>query len=332
VRVGLPSPSLRGVRERLAGEGQAESQKESSRASSRSFHLWYRFALSILFVVSLAATQYFRQDIRFESIYQTTAFEPEVTYLPPVAVLRTMSIGHPNFVADLLHIRAYQYFVHHLFLDRRYPHLNAFIDAILQLDPRVRPLYRWGAMAQKLGGEIRREDVKAAIALAERGLDWYPNDWQLYLDIGFNYYYEWKPQTDEEKSHIRELARSYFAMAASIPNSGLDPSFVTQLYLGADEAELALFHAYSLYLDASEEERAELRKRIREIESLEQVERLERLDVAWKRDFPFMQRSFFELVGQRELPTLPRSWDELDAIFEPEGRAEHHAKPTEESP
>jgi len=241
----------------------------------------------------------------------------EASYLPPVSVLRIASLGYPNFMADLVYMRGFAYFINHLFLDRRYEWLDDYVHTVAALDAKMPTLYRWASQNVKLGQYIGKKEIEKSNYYAEMGLDAFPDDWRLYLDIGFNYFYELMPKAEtlkEEKAHL-DSAREYFSIAASLPGNGLDPNFVTHLFLENNDTEMALFHAYSAYMDASDEVRQELLNRIQKYESAEVLQKIQKRDAAWKRDFPFVRLVFFEFLGERETSKIPVNWDQLEDIY-----------------
>jgi hypothetical protein len=273
----------------------------------------FRVWLALGLVLSGLGTQYFKQEVRFAET-QVVAVR-EVAYVPPPAVLRWASLANPGFMADLMHIRGHQYFVKHMFSDRHYPHLDRYVEAILALDPRIRRLYDWLPMAYKMGPTITAEAVHRSIAIAEEGLRWFPNDWRLYTEIGYNYLFELRSEDPEVQADYQRKGREHFAIAAHLPGSGLDPSFLLELFAQKNENQLALRYFYSVYLDATEEQQKELLLRIRELEAEEAVSALEQRDAEWKRDFPFVDRRFFELLGPVPSLKLDRSWQALDSYL-----------------
>ncbi len=274
--------------------------------------------LAFVVIVSGLSTRYFRQDIRFSGQYQATLSTAEASYLPPVHILKLAALGYPNFVADLVYMRGFAYFINHLFLDRRYAWLDDYIHTTVALDPKIPSLYRWASQNVKLGQYIGQTEVEKSNYYAQLGLDTYPDDWRLYMDIGFNYFYELMPKAEtleKEKEYV-DKAREYFSIAASLPGNALDPNFVTHLFIEDNDTQMALFHAYSAYMDASDEVRSELLNRIRKFESAEVLRDIEERDAAWKQDFPFIPLPFFEIVGARETQMLPMTWDLLDGIYD----------------
>ena len=111
-----------------------------------------------------------------------------------------------------------------------------------------------------------------------------------------------------------DLAREYFAIASSLPGSSLDPNFVTELFMESNDTQMALFHAYSRYMDASDAEREELRNRIRAMENADIARTLEEQDALWKETLPFVTRPFFEFIGAPTNRRIAPSWGELDEL------------------
>jgi hypothetical protein len=278
------------------------------------------FRTTILLIILLSsglATRYFHQDLKFSGSHRPSLELAEASYLPPVSVLKIASLGYPNFVADLVYMRGFAYFINHLFMDRRYAWLDDYVHTVVALDPKMPTLYRWASQNVKLGQYIGVKEVEKSNYYAELGIDAFPDDWRLYMDIGFNYFYELMPKADnlkDEKMYL-DKAREYFSVAASLPGNGLDPNFVTHLFLENNDTEMALFHAYSAYMDASDEVRSELLNRIQKYESKEVLDKIRKRDEAWKRDFPFLTLVFFEFLGERQSAKVPLSWDRLGEVY-----------------
>jgi len=273
-------------------------------------------ALTLALILAALGTQYYKQEMRFAAMDRASLDLAETFYVPPVSVLKTLSLGHQGFVADLLYIKAFHYFVNHLFGDRRYQWLDTYVERIVALDPRVPTLYRWASQSAKMGQMITQEALEKSNEYAEMGLEHFPDNWTLYLDIGFNYFYELAPKAEslvDEKRYM-DLARDYFAIASALPGSSLDPNFVTELFMENNDTKMALFHAYSRYMDASDAEREELRNRIRLMENADIARTLEQQDALWKENLPFVTRPFFELIGSPGMRRVPVSWGDLDGL------------------
>ncbi len=267
--------------------------------------------LSILLVAAGLGTQYARQSVRIARFHQHVINAAEVYEMPPVPVIKVLALGYQTLAADLLFLRAHHYMLGHLVTDRRYQYLRRYFDTIVAVDPYLRAVYRWGALMAKMGQTITKRSVEEAIGYLERGLEYFPDDWEMYLDIGFNHWYEWRPEFGDREKHKR-IGIEYFTIAASLPGSGVDPNLIASLYQQHDEADLALAYAYSLYMDASKEQRKKLQERIAVLASKAAAEALAKRDEEWKRDFPFLPRRLFEFVGPRVQRKVPASWQDFE--------------------
>ena len=50
-------------------------------------------------------------------------------------------------------------------------------------------------------------------------------------------------------------------------------------------------------------------RRIKAVANQDIIRELTRQDAAWKRDFPFLSRRFFDLIGERSARRVTRIWD-----------------------
>ncbi len=253
-------------------------------------------------------TQYSRLDIKYERALGGAMGSAETFYLPPNPVLRVLSLGRDPFLADIMFIRAYMYFLSHLFTDRIFEWLDTYIEAIIYLDPDNPRIYRWAGQVALYGQKITNEAVKRSIDYARRGAERFPNDWRFYMDIGFNLHFEYRAEDAEERERIEREALEYFSIAARLPNSELDPNFITELYQRRHDTQMALFQAYRAYHDASEQEREQLRRRIARLESAEAAQRFEMVEEVWREQYPFLPFPVFELLGTRHDYYVPSSW------------------------
>ncbi len=265
-------------------------------------------------VLATLVTRIARLELRYEAAHLDRAAAVETVFLPPHDVLRLMALGHEAFAADLLFLQANAYFVRHLFHDRIFTLLPTYLDAVIALDPDNPRVYEWASQAVKFGQFIGNDTLELSNDYSRRGLERFPDHWRFYLDIGFNYLIEWKPKDAAERAALRARALEYFAVAAALPGSQLDPNFVSNLYYEDNDVEMALLHATLRYWEASDAERESLRSRLAQFGSAATAQRLAALEVAWKRDYPYVPISLFELVGDKQAAPLPSDWARPDAL------------------
>lgn len=222
----------------------------------------------------------------------------ETLYLPPVLVLKVLSAGHQPALADLLFVRAHAWFLSHFFSDRRFVWLTNYYDAITGLDPDNPKIYTWAAQVIKLGQIIDDDIINKANGFLSDGLQRYPLDWQMHLDLGFNLYFEFKGSTPEEKSIARLKARDHFATAAGLPGAVIDPNFVAELFQRDQEDGMAIAYALQKYYEATEDQRNQLLRRISVLsdalaDGIRQEER------RWRSNAGYLPIALFAILDRR---------------------------------
>lgn len=125
--------------------------------------------------------------------------ETEPVYLPRADYLRPMALGWRNALANVLWFRTISYFGAHYRGDHTYPWLAAMCDLVTDLDPRAMHVYRFAGVI--LPWEA--DQVDAGIALLQKGLRQFPDDWMLHYHLGFHHYF-FKNDIDTALAHLRE--------------------------------------------------------------------------------------------------------------------------------
>ncbi len=130
----------------------------------------------------------------------------ELAYFPSGKFLHPVVIEYENLMADLVWLRAIQYYGHHLMTDRKYTWLGHIFDILTQLDPKFVGAYQFGGtmLAWDAG------QPKEGIALLRKGMRENPLRWELPFGIAFIYYLVLK---DYEK------AGNYFYLASKMPET-----------------------------------------------------------------------------------------------------------------
>lgn len=235
----------------------------------------------------------------------------ETLYLPPLAVLKVLSFGHRTALADLLFVRAHAYFLSHFFSDRIFAWLDQYYQAIVGLDPDNPKVYLWAGQVVKYGQHIDDATIRRANAFLEAGIERFPTDWRLHMDLGFNLYFEFRGADEAERSAARLKARDHFARAAGLPGSPVDPNFIAELFERGNEEGLALAYALERYYDATEEQRRQLLRRV-SILSEVMAAQIRAEEDRYRQEFPFVPVAIFSLVRGR--PPAPPAPAILDAM------------------
>ena len=141
-------------------------------------------------------------------------------------LLKRLSLGYNSLLADIYWTRAVQYnggVIERGEADFRL--LAPLLDVTTDLDPRLDVVYHYGAifLSEKVPAGAGRPDE--AIALVRKGIAENPENWRLYYDLGFVYYwylhdYQHAAQTFWDGSKIPGALPWMGAMAAHIAGTG----------------------------------------------------------------------------------------------------------------
>jgi len=233
----------------------------------------------------------------------------ETLYLPPVLVLRVLSLGYQTAWADLLFVRAHAYFLSHFFADRKFTWLDEYYEAVRGLDPDNPRLYQWAGQVVKFGQIIDRPIIERSDAYLEQGLERFPRDWRLHMDLGFNLYFEVAGLDDAEKAANKLKARDHFATAAGLPGAPIDPNFVAELFERSQESSLAIAYGLQKYYESSEEQRTQLIRRIGSI-SQALANGILAEERQWRKRYSFLPVALYALLAERR--TFDGSMDGTD--------------------
>ena len=105
----------------------------------------------------------------------------ELLYLPEGRILRSLSLGHRNLLADVVWLQAIQYYGEQRLTTRNYEQAERLFRVIHDLDPTFKGATRFGALvlAQDAG------DPQAALGLLARAERFDPTAWEYAFDRGF---------------------------------------------------------------------------------------------------------------------------------------------------
>jgi hypothetical protein len=145
-------------------------------------------ALYLGLVVGFAGVWKLQQgmDVRLESLHQ----EEDDLVMRSGPMLKIISLEYAPLVADLYWTRVVQYYGdkrarHDANLDLLWP----LLDVTTTLDPNLIPPYRFGStfLAEPAPRGANRPDL--AVEFLLRGIRANPDEWRLYEDLGFVYYF-----------------------------------------------------------------------------------------------------------------------------------------------
>ena len=284
--------------------------------------------LVLAFVVLMACflAQVMRQEQKFLVAENQDFRLAETTYLPPNEVLKVLALGYDPFVADMVFMQANSYFATHLGYDRKYRWLDNYLGAMVgycrdrfgrrlslvptecaenretewvtglfPFNPRV---YVWASQVIKFAPYLSDSIIDKSIYYGKTGIHYCPDSWEIYFDVGFNMYFEYKELSDERREALKRDALDYFTVASNLPGSSIDPNFVTGTLWNKKETERAISQVYKTYYHGSKRQKKEMRTRVRAYGEGELADLFEGEEVAWQEQFPYVPQSLFHVLGR----------------------------------
>jgi tetratricopeptide (TPR) repeat protein len=164
---------------------------------------------SLVLLLSLASSVFLLRGL---DRVRTTATLEEVLYLNSPKWVRRLSLGYTGLLADIYWTRAVQYFgSHHVVKAKDYNLLFPLLEITTALDPKLIVAYQFGAnfLAPRPPEGAGQPDK--AVALVEYGIRNNPDNWKLYYELGFIYYYM------EKKDYAK--AAEAFERGTKVPNA-----------------------------------------------------------------------------------------------------------------
>jgi tetratricopeptide (TPR) repeat protein len=153
-------------------------------------------ALLILLIAGFMAVWRLQRSIDAQE--KTARVEMDELAIRSPKVLQRMSLEYAPLVADMYWTRAVQYYgekhrLHQKNLELLWP----LLDIATTLDQQLIVAYRFGStfLGEKSPAGAGRPDL--AIELLQRGLQANPDQWRLYYDMGYVYYFDMR---DYQKS------------------------------------------------------------------------------------------------------------------------------------
>jgi len=121
---------------------------------------------------------------------RTTATLEEVLYLNSPTWVKRLSLGYDGLLADIYWTRAVQYFGgQHVRAAKDYTLLSPLLEITTTLDPKLIVAYQFGANFLAPKPPEGAGQPQKAVALVEYGIRNNPDNWKLYYELGFIYYY-----------------------------------------------------------------------------------------------------------------------------------------------
>jgi len=152
--------------------------------------------------------------------------ETEYLYIPSGRILKQLSFGHEGLIASIYWMRAVQYYGDkRLRNEKEFPLLYPLIDIAVTLDPQMMEPYQFGAIFLSEPSPVGAATPQQAVAIVQKGIESNPDNWQLYKNLGFVYYWYLKDYRNASHaflkgSQISQAAPWMKSMAALLMDQG----------------------------------------------------------------------------------------------------------------
>jgi hypothetical protein len=156
--------------------------------------------------VSIAVLQ-----ARIDPLTHTPAQEKEDLILRSPSTVKKMSLGYDSLLADIYWTRAVQYYGSRIGTENpNFDQLWPLLDITTTLDPKLVVAYRVGAIFLSERGRAGAGRADLAVELLRRGIAANPDQWRLYGDLGFIYYWWLQDYTNSAAAYLE---------GSKVPNS-----------------------------------------------------------------------------------------------------------------
>jgi len=299
--------------------------------SSKGRIAWLVASTLVLLAVLGSRTEYL--DLLRVKSENETFQDTGMVALPSNDVIRAMSLGFEPMVSDLLFMQANNFSTsrfgrakRHDWLDRYFAAIVGYcrgpegeqllltpdecedwVDGLFPFNPR---LYLWASQSIKFAAGAYRPIIDRVLYMEKVGIHYCPDSWEIWYDLGANYYIEHDGLNDKEIAQRKIDAVKYFVTAASLPNSRVGHSVISYITGARLSKSDAVNQIYKSYYSSGEEERFQMRAQLRWQQRDDLSQRYEDEDEVWLADKPYLPQSFYHVLGIKRAPRLNLSQEE----------------------
>lgn len=229
-------------------------------------------------------------------------------YAPSPAAAPLVSLGFREVAADLFWIRLTGYFGGP---DATSDGIAALVEAIVALDPEYHRPYEFGARAMTIARGVTQENFFRALAVLEKGLVEFPDDWKLPYLAGQIYTQDLVTTDPKQQRAWDERGTLLTESAIRKPNAPAEAAtWVAFMRTKLGEKDRAINDLRELLLVTRDD--AARKALLAKLASLADADSSEvasevfderkRFDSMWQRDRPAISASMYILLGPRLTP------------------------------
>jgi len=271
--------------------------------------LWLGIACAVTAYAGARGAQLGARHLRAQSEVEDAPFAPSPEAAPFV------TLGYREAAADLMYARLTTYFGGR---DNTADGVASLAEAIAALDPQFHRIYDWGNRAMTFASHgVDQTTFHRALALLERGIHEFPDDWRLLYAAGQIYMLDLETKDPAERRRWDERGALLLESASRKPGAPSNAAVsAAHLRTKLGENQRAADNLREMLLITHDAKaRARIVEKLAALEHAnadaiagEVMEMRRRFEADWNRDRPAVPATMYVLIGA----ALPRAFDPAD--------------------
>lgn len=265
--------------------------------------------MKVAVALGIAAIAFAGARVARESAAERDVERTTRPYSPSPAAAPFLSLGYRELAADVLYVRMRSYFGGY---DHDADSVGSLAEAIIALDPSFGRVYEYGARAMTMARRgVDQAAYLRAIAILERGIREFPNDWRLPFLAGQIYTQDLQTTDPAQRRAWDETGTLLVESAIRKPGApaqAAEWAAVMRTKFGQYDRAVQGLREILLITDDAKARKALLERlaKLQEDSSdslAAEVEDLrKRFEKAWKRDRPAVPATWYVVLGPRLQP------------------------------
>lgn len=238
----------------------------------------------------------------------------DVAQIPKVELARAVSLGHTEWMTDILWVNATIYYGETLYAHLPAVYIERYSRTMMALDPRFRQSYTWGAQSMVYRTVVATEaEMLTANDILAQGLRQFPDDPELVYRYGMNLAFELAPHASSRPEVARRyrLQSAEYLRRAAIAGEG--PPYLgltaARYLIEAGRTHDAIEMLRDVLVRAEDPRVRDMTERLiaRLTENSPEDEPtrrgLQEVEASRQRDYPYLPASLYLFVGEPVLHT-----------------------------
>jgi tetratricopeptide (TPR) repeat protein len=179
-------------------------------------------ALLIVACLGLLQVSHAIQDVVLEDRERWPDVEEYMMVTSPEVAPVVLGWMGREFMADINWIRTLIYYGSSSIGRSSFRYLNKLLDNVIVLDPKFKRVYGWAGQAVVWkAARATYEEFETSVKYLEKGVEAFPNDFEMLRSLGLRYWLDLRADTEEERQAHREKGSQYIERAMRVPGAPL---------------------------------------------------------------------------------------------------------------